>query len=187
MKFGCADKDKEIYGQDRFEQFYERHKEVIYNIAMKKLDDTELAFRVVEETFKRAFLHREQIHNPGSFKSQSYVIANMRSVLEEVYKEAREKMGILEPEEDQEEPMRGRDDFDVDQVLARNDMVADLAKYMDKLTFKEKELVFLLYFMGCSKKEVAKRYGITVESLKVRAFRIKRKLAKLILEKEERM
>ena len=83
--------------------------------------------------------------------------------------------------------MRGRDDFDVDQVLARNDMVADLAKYMDKLTFKEKELVFLLYFMGCSKKEVAKRYGITVESLKVRAFRIKRKLAKLILEKEERM
>lgn len=179
-----AYKDVENYEEHRFEKFYERHKQLVYNIAMEKLNDKELAFRVVEETFLRAFLHREQIHNPGSFKAQAYVIANMRSVLEEVYKEAREKMGIPEPEENDEDPFWGNEGFDVDQVLARNDMVADLARYTDKLTCKEKELVFLLFFMECSKKDIARRFDIPAENVRLRVFKVKRKLAKLMLEKE---
>lgn len=168
----------------RFEEFYEHHKQIIYNIAMEKLDDPELAFRVVEQTFLRAFLHTDQINNSNSFKSQAFIIANMHGVLEEVYSEARAKMGIVNEEEPEEDPFIGRDGFDVDQVLARNDMVADLAKYTDKLNPKEKELIFLLFFMNCTQREVARRYNVTQESIRVRIYRVKRKLAKLMLEKE---
>ncbi|MEA4987067.1 MAG: hypothetical protein VB095_03335 [Anaerovorax sp.] len=170
----------------KYEQLYERHKEVIYKIAIEKLNgDEELAICVVEETFSRAFNGMKYIEKPNSFKAQAFLIANLRSVLEEVYQEARAKMGIPDsPEID--DGFFGKEDFDVDQVLARNEMVADLAKYTDKLLLKEKELLFFLFFVGFSKKDAAHRFEISMDNIQVRIYKIKRKLAKLILEREGR-
>lgn len=170
----------------KYEQIYERHKEIIYKIAMEKLNgDEELAFCVVEETFSRAFDGMEYIEKTNSFKAQAFLIANLRSVLEEVYKEARVKMGIIDPPE-VEDGFFGKEEFDVDQVLARNEMVADLAKYTDRLLLREKELLFFLFFVGFSKRDAARRFEIPVENISVRINKIKRKLAKMILEREGR-
>lgn len=169
-----------------YQQIYELHKEQIYYIAMEKLNgDKELAFCVVEETFSRAFDGMEYVEKTNSFKAQAFLIANLRSVLDEVYQEARAKMGIVNPPE-AEEAFVGKDEFDVDQVLARNEMVADLAKYTGKLTLKEKELLFFLFFIGFSKKDLARRFQIAADNIHVRIFKIKRKLAKMILEREGR-
>ncbi len=171
----------------QYGEFYERHKETIYKIALEKLGgDEDLAVSVVEETFTRAFSGIGYIEKINSFKAQAFLIANLREALEKVYKEARVKMGIPEPPEEKDD-FFGKDDFDVDQVLARNEMVADLAKYTDKLIMPEKELLFFLFFMGLSKKDTARRFGIAVDNIQVRIFKIKRKLAKLILEREGRL
>jgi len=94
-------------------------------------------------------------------------------------------MGIVDPPE-KEDNFLEREDFDVDQVLSRNEMVADLAKYTDKLLLKEKELLFFLFFMGFSKRDMARRFEISTDNIRVRIHKVKRKLAKLILEREGR-
>ncbi|WP_324824523.1 sigma-70 family RNA polymerase sigma factor [Sinanaerobacter sp. ZZT-01] len=170
----------------RYGQFYERHKETIYKIALEKLNgDEDLAIHVVEETFTRAFDGIRYIEKTNSFKAQAFLIANLRNVLEDVYRDARAKMGIVDPPE-KEDSFLEREDFDVDQVLSRNEMVADLAKYTDKLLLKEKELLFFLFFMGFSKKDMARRFEISTDNIRVRIHKVKRKLAKLILEREGR-
>jgi len=73
-----------------------------------------------------------------------------------------------------------KDRFVVDQVLIRHEFSAELAKYVDRLTNADKELIFMRFFLGYSPEEMAKRYERTPEEIEDSIFLVKQKIAKLI-------
>lgn len=65
---------------------------------------------------------------------------------------------------------------------------SDTAEYvyrvLELLDPKDRLVLTLQYFEGCSTREIAERMGWTLSLVKVRAFRARRKLRALLLEAE---
>lgn len=161
------------------DSLYVLHKDSMYRIALKALDGNQ---QKALDIVKRAFLfignHMDQIRDENSKRTKALMIAAVKSVLNDVYHETRVRIGIPEGHENPRATMQ--DILRINQVLVRNDLVADLARYVEKLSFEERELVFYLYFAFWSQEELAKHMGISLNELKARLFRAKKKLAKLM-------
>lgn len=161
------------------DSLYVLHKDTMYRIALKALDgNKERALDIVKRAFVLIGQHMEQIRDENSKRTKALMIAAVKSVLNDVYHETRVRIGIPEGHENPRATMQ--DILRINQVLVRNDLVADLARYVEKLSYEERELVFYLYFAFWSEEELAKHMGISLNELKARIFRAKRKLAKLM-------
>ena len=89
---------------------------------------------------------------------------------------------------------RRRRDLDREAMLARRKRThsqepSDTAEYVYRvlalLAPKDRLVLTLQYFEGCSTREIAERMGWTLSMVKVRAFRARKKLRALLLEAEQ--
>lgn len=161
------------------DSLYVLHKDTMYRIALKALDgNKEKALDIVKRAFVLIGKHMDQIRDENSKRTKALMIAAVKSVLNDVYHETRVRIGIPEGHENPRATMQ--DILRINQVLVRNDLVADLARYVEKLSYEERELVFYLYFAFWTEEELAKHMGISLNELKARVYRAKRKLARLM-------
>lgn len=65
-----------------------------------------------------------------------------------------------------------------------SDVAEHVYSILELLNPKDRLVLTLQYFEGCNTKEIAERMGWTLSLVKVRAFRARRKLRKLLLEAE---
>lgn len=66
-----------------------------------------------------------------------------------------------------------------------SDAAEHVYSVLELLNPKDRLVLTLQYFEGCNTKEIAERMGWTLSLVKVRAFRARRKLRKLLLEAEQ--
>ena len=166
--------------RDKCDALYAWHKEPVYRIALKALnDDRAAALDVTERAFLVAFRHIGDIEEVQSDKAKAFMVATVKGVLNVLYQKARERAGI--PSEFNKIYITEQDRFDVDQVLIRNELVADLARYVDKLTYRERELIFYHYFVGWTLAQVGKQVQLSEGDVESCMFQIKQKLAKMIV------
>ena len=66
--------------------------------------------------------------------------------------------------------------------MIRNELTAGLARYVERLTHKERDLVFFRYFAGLTEEELCARFKFAPEELRGRLFLIKQNLSKMIVE-----
>ena len=114
-------------------------------------------------------------------ESKAKITAVLFSKINKIYLEGWREMGFLD--EQKETDVTQKDKLDVDQILIRNEFSTGLAKYVERLTNAEKELIFMRYYMGYSEKELSTRYGSGAEDIEKKIFLIKQKIAKMIVER----
>ena len=164
---------------DKCDALYVWHKEAVYRMAHDAVGgDKAWALKVLEECMLTAYRYLDKFETPGSDDSKSKMTAILRILIDKIYSEVWYKMGICG--EYRKITVTNKDRFDVNQILIRNELTADLAKYVEKLTNADKELIYLRYFMGFTEGELALHYENSVDEIGKMIFLVKQKIAKMM-------
>ena len=167
---------------DKCDALYVWHKEAIYRMAHDAVGgDKAWALRVLEECMFTAYRFLDKFENPGSEDSKSKMTAILQILINRIYSEVWQKMGVSG--ENRKFTVTNKERFDVNQILIRNDLTADLAKYVEKLTNADKELIYLRYFMGFTEEELSSYYENSVDDIEKMIFLVKQKIAKMMTER----
>jgi len=167
---------------DKCDALYVWHKDAVYRMALAAVGgDVEWALRILEECMMTAYRDIDKFGDEKSDGSKSMMAAIFQGVINKIYVEVWRKMGIND--ENGKFSVSTKDRLDVNQILKRYELTADLAKYVDKLRNTEKELIFLRFYMGVGVDEIAERLEISREEADARIFLIKRSIAKMMMER----
>ena len=175
---GSKGKNKSI---EKCDALYVWHKDVIYRMALSAVGgDREWALALLEKCMITACENIDKFFDEKPERSGAIMAAILQSLINEIYLEVWQKMGLVD--KDKKGVVSKKDRFDVDQILIRNELTAHLAKYVGKLTNAEKELIFLRFFIGFTDEEISGRYKIGLDETEKRIFLAKQKIAKMMME-----
>lgn len=156
-----------------FVALYDRYKGAIYAYCAKMLLDRTAAEDLLQETFARAYEHRERLLNSTSFKAWLFTIAR-NQCLNALRKKGRE-VGF-EPEAP-ELPARGATPFG---NLLKSEQAELVSRTLDQLSPSYREVVVLREYQNLSYAEIAAVTKTTESSVKSRLFKARRKIGEIL-------
>lgn len=156
-----------------FVALYDRYKGAIYAYCAKMLLDRTAAEDLLQETFARAYEHRERLLNSTSFKAWLFTIAR-NQCLNALRKKGRE-VGF-EPEAP-EPPARGATPFG---HLLKSEQAELVSRTLDQLSPSYREVVVLREYQNLSYAEIAAVTKTTESSVKSRLFKARRKIGEIL-------
>ncbi len=145
---------------------YERYSQDVLRYAFSILRNIDEAEDVKQEVFLKYQLSQESYNRECNYKTWLFTIT--RNLCYNKLKEARRKDYSIDTLEFQETYQH------------RFDESIMLEQAVNTLTPAENELIFLRDFENYSYKELAEIFEISVDNIKVRLFRAKKKLKKLM-------
>lgn len=153
--------DKEMFGL-----LVERYSDKVFSYFIKFLGDRDEALNLTNEVFYKAFRGIKNFNENKDFFPWLIKIAR------------NEGINFIRKNRNYEE--RDIDSFEDDSNFERDIILDDALK---KLNENDREIILLFYQQDLSYEEIANILNISLENVKVRIFRAKEKLRKL-LEKE---
>ena len=166
---------------EKCDALYIWHKDIIYRMALAAVGgDKKWALSILENCMLIAYDNIDKFDNEKSERSKSIMVAILQNLINSIYMEVWDKMGLHD--DFLGTSASPRDRFDVDQILIRNELTADLAKYVEHLTNSDKEIIFLRFFMGLSMEEISEQFGISQKEVEKKIFIVKQKIARMIKE-----
>jgi len=160
--------------EDAFRVFYERTARPVWAYLSRMTGDARLADDLLQETYYR-FLRAGGTHENEAHR-RNYLF---RIATNLVHDQRRK------PRADRVEMTDGIDAIDtrVDlNVAERTARRLDLARAMDRLKPRERDMLWLAYANGSSHQEIADALGLKRASIKLLLFRARRRLANLLRE-----
>ncbi|MCH7408919.1 sigma-70 family RNA polymerase sigma factor [Belliella sp. DSM 111904] len=141
---------------------YNDHFQTLYEYGYRIYHDKELVEDCIQELFIRLWSKRESIQIRGSIKS--YLLVSIRNAIFNEVKKS-EKFFPISQEEVQ---LNFKVDYTVDSEFFKDhlqdDQITKLLEGFNKLTGRQKEMLYLKFFEGMSQEEVADIMGITVKA-----------------------
>mgnify|MGYP003635796184 CR=1 FL=1 len=162
-----------------FSVLIDRYKHMVFTLALKMLRNREDAEEVAQDTFVKAFHSLATFKGDSKFSTWIYKIAYYGS-LDYLKKENRRLItSTIESDHDihLSELTTVLDQFEV------QDRKNIIAQSLDELSSEEAILVTLHYFDELSLNEISEVINVSANTLKVRLFRTRKRLAE-ILEKK---
>lgn len=156
-----------------FVALYDRYKGAVYAYCAKMLLDRTAAEDLLQETFARAYEHRERLLNSTSFKAWLFTIAR-NQCLNALRKRGRE-VGFAE--EAPEPPARGATPFG---HLLRSEQAALVSRALGQLSPSYREVVVLREYQNLSYAEIAAVTKTTESSVKSRLFKARRAIGEIL-------
>jgi RNA polymerase sigma-70 factor (ECF subfamily) len=144
-----------------FEALYDRHYNTVFWLAMRILDDRELAADASQEAFTRLWRHRS-LYQPGRGRLKWWLQGIVRNgAIDLLHRE--HAVGPLTEEVFE----LGAPDSIEAEVLA-GDEQRELACLLEQLPSKQREVIELAYFAGLSHAEITQRLGLPLGTIKGR-------------------
>jgi RNA polymerase sigma-70 factor, ECF subfamily len=183
--------DSEIVSQilegnvNSFESLMSRYKELVLKIVKKHAPYSEVE-ELAQEAFIRAFQSLSSFKSKGDFKQwlSSITVRTCYDYWRKAYRNKEISMSALT-----EKHQKWLEEVISDQTetpFNENDVQKEATELLDwamgKLTAEDRMVVELIYLEGLSGKEAADLLGWSVANIKVRAFRSRNKLRKLLKE-----
>lgn len=156
-----------------FVALYDRYKGAVYAYCGKMLLDRTAAEDLLQETFVRAYEHRERLLNSTSFKAWLFTIAR-NQCLNALRKRGRE-VGFTE--DAPEPPARGATPFG---NLLKSEQAELVSRALGQLSPSYREVVVLREYQNLSYAEIAAVTKTTESSVKSRLFKARRKIGELL-------
>ena len=152
---------------NRYRDFYNDHKDGLFNYLMRMTGDYELASDIMQESFTRYLEHYRDKPQPVSLL---YAIA--RNALFDSLRKQKRQTAITEEEEDQSSDQEAA-------MMVRQDYQRVLSA-MRHLGNTEKDILALVISGDLSYREIASITGISVANVKVKVHRARRKLKEVL-------
>lgn len=153
-----------------FASLYERYKGPVYAYCAKMVGSRETGQDLLQETFARAYEHRERLVATASFKAWLFTIAR-NQCLNWLRRAGRE---VPFPPDAPEPAGTGPTPFT---SLLRSEQAALVDRTLAGLSAEYREVVVLREYQNLSYEEIAAVTKTTVSSVKSRLFKARRKIA----------
>lgn len=183
-----------VAGDERaFDEIYHSYSRKLYRMAYFITGNHSDSEDILQETFVKCYLHREELKNPERFESWIYqILVRTAWKVEKKKKRAGEISyeGILEQEEDSGSRMARQMKEDISAInpldaCLQKESFAELGEMVKNLDIKYRTVVLLYYYNDLGTKEIAQIMGIFEGTVKSRLSKA-RSLLYRQLEKRER-
>ena len=161
-----------------FDILVEKHQKGVHALAWRKIGDFHYAEEITQDTFLRAYQKLSTLRNPSQFLRWLYVIAN-RLCLNWLRKQKPAKqMQSLEdtPMEEVMKSVYGRYVLEQRETEATEHRFEIVKKLLEKLPERERTVMVLHYLGEMTMKEIGKFLGVSVETIKTRLYRARKRL-----------
>ncbi|MCG9126775.1 sigma-70 family RNA polymerase sigma factor [Candidatus Poribacteria bacterium] len=164
--------------QDAFTVLVQRYQKRVHALAWRKIGDFHIAEEITQDTFLRAYRKLNTLKNPQLFAGWLYVIANR--MCDTLLRKSPQEMQSLEtiPIVKLEEQLYS--DYATAQREERvsEKRVALVKRLLQKLPESERIVVTLHYLADSPIKEISEFLGVSLNTVKSRLHRARRRLAK---------
>ena len=156
-----------------FEALYRQQKEGVFNLALRLLKDRDRAMDATQEAFTRAFQARDKFRGDCRPSTWLYRIAYnvCLSMLE-----GRAGHSPLDDGLERPDPARSRPEA----AAERRETDAAVARALERLGEEDRRLLCLMMEEEMGYEELAHVLGCTVEAVRMRACRARRKLREIL-------
>ena len=155
-----------------FVALYDRHKGAVYAYAAKMLLSRDAAEDVLQETFARAYEHRERLLSAASFRSWVFAIARNQCL--NALRRADREPPVREDAPDLPAPGTPFSH------LLRSEQAALVQRALSELSPSYREAIVLREYQNLSYDEIAAVTKTTVSSVKSRLFKARRKIGEIL-------
>jgi RNA polymerase sigma-70 factor, ECF subfamily len=160
--------------EDTFRLFYERTARSLWAYLTRMTGDARLADDLLQETYYR-FLRASAAHESEAHRRNYLFRIATNLVHDHRRRPAVERVAMSEHVETAD----ARVDANIAERTARR---LDLARAMNRLKPRERDMLWLAYANGSSHQEIADALGLKRASIKLLLFRARRRLANLLRE-----
>lgn len=158
-----------------FETLVNRHKDMVYSIALKILRNKEDAEEMAMDSFVKAFNKISDFRGDSTFSSWIYRVTynlSLSKLRKNIIDTRSMDDGILQVvDESQISPL---------EVLLKNEKSQVVQNAISELNTESKEIISLFYFQEKRMKEVAEIMNLSESNIKVKLYRSRQKLYDLL-------
>ena len=148
-----------------FEVLVQRHQNRVYRVALQMLGNEEDAWDVSQEIFIKVYNARHSYVKDAKFTTWLYRITN-NAVIDKIRYLQRQKLSSLSDAVN--EPVS--DDPTTHHHLALEEVKGQMSVVLSKLTERQRGMVILKYYEGCSVKEIAEVFNCATGTVKATLF-----------------
>ncbi len=159
-----------------FAVLVDRHKDLVFTLALRMLKNREEAEEVAQDTFIKTYKSLDKFKGDSKLSTWIYRVA-YNSCLDRI-KKNKKHLNTIEINEFNTHQVLTIDNA-LDKMETKERNVA-IQKCIDILPSEESFLLTLYYFDDLSLDEISKIVGITANSIKVKLFRSRKKLATIL-------
>lgn len=154
----------------------DRYKHMVFTLALRILKNREDAEEIAQDTFLKAYLALKDFKGDSKFSTWLYKIAYYRSL--DYLKKNRRQVETTSIDISEEYNIAAMDDaLDGLEAKERKELIK---RAIQKLPADDSVLITLYYFETLSLNEISKVMGIPANTIKVRLFRGRKRLAKIL-------
>ena len=160
----------------------ERHREWIHSLAWREIGDFHAAQEITQDTFVQAFKSLPTLRDPNRFLGWLYVIAK-RQCIEWLRRKPAAMQSLDAMPKAELEQLFYAQYLEEEQTQTSTDGLREVVeRLLRKLPETERSVMVLHYFSGLTCEEVSDRLDISLNTVKSRLYRARKRL-----EKEESM
>jgi RNA polymerase sigma-70 factor, ECF subfamily len=156
-----------------FSVLYDKYFVRVFQFVYKRIGDKELTADLTSQTFLKAMLHLEKYQDRGV----PFIAWLLRIASNELNMHFRKSTSSLEVSIDDTQLGTLAHDVGVDET---DDNFQRMIAQLNQLSLEESQMVELRFFDQCSFAEMANIYGITEANMKMKLYRILKKMRKNI-------
>ena len=154
----------------------DRYKDLVFTLAIRMLKNREEAEEVAQDTFIKAYKSLEKFKGDSKFSTWIYRVA-YNTCLDRIKKNKKHLNNVEINEFTEHQVVTIDNALDKMEVKEREEA---MQRCIDTLPSEESFLLTLYYFDDLSLDEISKIVGITANSIKVKLFRSRKKLASIL-------
>lgn len=172
--------DNEGEKQEKFEKIYLQYARLMYSKAMQILNDHSLSEDAVSEAFIRIFRNLHKLEdNVPSPQTASFVVTVVKNVALTMVSKRKEEEYVPIDEEFDIADSAGTEQEVISKITAE-----EIVGLLDKLEQPLKDVFLMYYGHDMNLTQVAQVLGITDNLARVRLHRARKKMAKIVSERE---
>ena len=159
-----------------FEDIYERNRSVMYNCACSILKDPPSAEDAVQDAFLALARNFEKTVGMNEAQIRSYLLISVRNFCYKTYNKRKREIATEDIFLDSE------DISDIPCDTENKELYKKLFELIRSLDKKYGDVIILKYYCDLRDKDIAEALGISLENVKVRLYRAKAALKKMLKE-----
>ncbi len=165
-----------------FTALVERHRKWIHSLAWREIGDFHAAQEITQDTFIQAFKSLPSLRDPNRFSGWLHVIAK-RQCIEWLRREPMTMQSLDAMPKAELEGVFYTQYLEKEQTQASREGLREVVeRLLQKLTPSERSVMILHYFNGLTCEEVSERLDVSLNTVKSRLYRARKRL-----EQEESM
>ena len=164
-----------------FTVLVDRYKDLVFTLGLRMLKNREEAEEVSQDTFIKVYRSLNKFKGDSKFSTWIYKVA-YNSCLDQIKKNKKHQNNVKINEFTQYQIKTIDNAFDVLVEEERNQMIQNC---LNLLPSEDSFLLTLYYFEEHSLEEIAKIVGLNANTVKVKLFRSRKKLASILKEQLE--